>query len=477
MRTGLLLLVLLTFIVPAAAQEDCGLRALLQPDQVGEVRFTDGEPLNVRDSAGRSGSVVGSLDEGTRFNVTGGPVCSGGINWWSIQTETVSGWVAEGADEVYYVRYISPEQLAAESAVPAAPAFDTAAIDPDVRLLMLDNGSRTLVDAAFYPLMTLSANVRIDQFSGDVISGLTGDRSALVLMRSGVDETRLTIPPQMDGRDFIDAQVSPDGTRIAWLYSDCGSNFGCAPDTAYVLSITDASGENRATIWQGVPQDVGRFSIQRWRANGGAVVIEIADAAPYPEPGSPVYSDPGYPPEPDVFEIPLDGSTADNAYMPHAAISSDGLWIIDRNFSDNRLYIYQADGDRSYEIPYPGYWLSGQFTFSPDNTRLVWVDTHYDDRNSQAVALKMLDLASGYYRVFYNVPGGNPFMQGWLSESLLYVRWFDLQWNADYQLVQREIDSLVIDVNTGKLSSLDLPDSQTLLRAVPDMGQPVGKSV
>src|SRR5262245_5212646 len=100
MRIGLFLLLIVIFTVPAAAQSVCPLSSQLHPNEMGEVRYTDGNPLNVRDRAGRAGQVVGAFDEGTRFTVAGDATCTDCINWWPVQTEAISGWIAEGADDI-----------------------------------------------------------------------------------------------------------------------------------------------------------------------------------------------------------------------------------------------------------------------------------------------------------------------------------------------------------------------------------------
>lgn len=56
--------------------------------------------LNVRDAAGRNGTLTGQLPPMTPFTITGQPVCVDGLHWYAITahlpTELI-GWVAEGA--------------------------------------------------------------------------------------------------------------------------------------------------------------------------------------------------------------------------------------------------------------------------------------------------------------------------------------------------------------------------------------------
>lgn len=82
--------------------------------QRAQVAVTDGQPLNVRATASRSGTRIGQLAEGSAFDVIDGPVCADGLYWWHIQAPEIAGVIAEGADGVYFV-----EPLAEASPTPA----------------------------------------------------------------------------------------------------------------------------------------------------------------------------------------------------------------------------------------------------------------------------------------------------------------------------------------------------------------------
>ncbi len=74
----------------------------------GAVLFVDGSPLNVRDTASLAGNLVVQIPEGTRFQVTDGPVCADNIHWWSITADATTGWIAEGAAGEYFVGPLHP---------------------------------------------------------------------------------------------------------------------------------------------------------------------------------------------------------------------------------------------------------------------------------------------------------------------------------------------------------------------------------
>jgi hypothetical protein len=472
LRRWLFVLLMLASVVRTRAQTDCALPPELIVGQMGEVRVTDGEPLNVRREAGRSAEVIGTLREGARFHILSDPTCSGGIVWWQIETGALTGWIAEGVDDIYFVRPLDSALLESEAQLNAAPVFDLTQIDPQTRLYVIKGGSRQFTDSQFDSLLTLPNSTLRTWTSFTSISTLIYPSNELYVAHLADDgtvtERTLAIPAESDGKVFVDAALSPDGMQIAWLYSDCQSIFGCAPETSYALSLTDAEAENRRSVWEGAPSDVGRFSLAGWRRDSAAVFLQLSGEAPYPEPGSPVYSDPGYPPEGDVFEIPVAEAQADIGDLERRfAISPDGVWEVDRETGNgiNELYIQKRDGDQRYTVPYTGYRLAKQFTFSPNNQTLVWVESNYGENSLQSSSLKVLNLQTGALTTLYEFPDSYIFEQGWLAEDLLVVQWVDLQWNIDYQLVEQVKGRLVFDVAMGDMWRLELPEDIDLLRA------------
>ncbi|MBN1966926.1 MAG: hypothetical protein JW910_19900, partial [Anaerolineae bacterium] len=74
----------------------------LLPDTFGRVTFSTGQPVNVRDVP--SGEKIGTQPEGTRFLISGGPLCSGGYAWWAVTFDDgMWGYVAEGEPGNYYL--------------------------------------------------------------------------------------------------------------------------------------------------------------------------------------------------------------------------------------------------------------------------------------------------------------------------------------------------------------------------------------
>lgn len=64
----------------------------------------DGTQTRVRNKPNVSGEIVKRLDEGTEFQVIGGPQCSDGYTWWQIELPSGDqGWVAEGDASRYFI--------------------------------------------------------------------------------------------------------------------------------------------------------------------------------------------------------------------------------------------------------------------------------------------------------------------------------------------------------------------------------------
>lgn len=73
-------------------------------------RVTAGLPSNLRAEAGIDAADVGDAQGGETFTVLAGPTCVADTNWWQVQTETLTGWIAEGQNGLYFVEPI-PQPL------------------------------------------------------------------------------------------------------------------------------------------------------------------------------------------------------------------------------------------------------------------------------------------------------------------------------------------------------------------------------
>jgi hypothetical protein len=88
---------------PRLLSQDCDAEFVM--GQAVRVTFTDGKPLNLRQAPDLSASILEKIPEGTRLIVRDGPRCtSDNTIWWHIEADTgISGWVAQGNGDVYFL--------------------------------------------------------------------------------------------------------------------------------------------------------------------------------------------------------------------------------------------------------------------------------------------------------------------------------------------------------------------------------------
>jgi hypothetical protein len=72
----------------------------------GEGRVTPGAANNLRQQPGTGQALVGQIPAGESFKVLGGPVCTGGVNWWQVDYVGQLGWTGEGQADEYWVEPI-----------------------------------------------------------------------------------------------------------------------------------------------------------------------------------------------------------------------------------------------------------------------------------------------------------------------------------------------------------------------------------
>jgi hypothetical protein len=92
------------WLVPATeasvtAQPAGGPKLVDRPIKLGDrvqVTAAPGQPLTVRESAGKAETAIAKVLAGTLFTVRGGPVKQDGLVWWQLEGDAVKGWAAEG---------------------------------------------------------------------------------------------------------------------------------------------------------------------------------------------------------------------------------------------------------------------------------------------------------------------------------------------------------------------------------------------
>lgn len=83
----------------ATSQPASGPKLVDRPIKLGDrvqVTTAPGQPLTVREYAGKAETAVARVLPGTLFTVRGGPVKQDGLVWWQLEGDLVKGWAAEG---------------------------------------------------------------------------------------------------------------------------------------------------------------------------------------------------------------------------------------------------------------------------------------------------------------------------------------------------------------------------------------------
>jgi hypothetical protein len=99
-----------TTVSATPAPDACGeLPSRVSVGGMGQTTEIEGiANFNLRETARLTAAVLRILPSNTPFTVTGGPTCSSGFTWWNITLEDgLSGWLAEGFEEDYYIAPIS----------------------------------------------------------------------------------------------------------------------------------------------------------------------------------------------------------------------------------------------------------------------------------------------------------------------------------------------------------------------------------
>lgn len=95
------------FYIEITPETVCWPPLRLSPGDRGRVGYRDGMPKNLRATPGEDGEVLYTLVRGVPFEITGGPVCINGMNWWQVRILSnipAAGWLAEGQRGNYWVR-------------------------------------------------------------------------------------------------------------------------------------------------------------------------------------------------------------------------------------------------------------------------------------------------------------------------------------------------------------------------------------
>jgi hypothetical protein len=76
------------------------------------VDYNDHSPKSLRAAPDNEATLIASLLDGIGFEIIGGPICADSYNWWQVRILSrpdVSGWLAEGGPQGYWVTAIEDE--------------------------------------------------------------------------------------------------------------------------------------------------------------------------------------------------------------------------------------------------------------------------------------------------------------------------------------------------------------------------------
>ncbi len=408
----------------------------------GVVRFTDGQPLNLRDMASLAGQVVERIPEGEHFTVLAGPQCADGIYWWQISVANTGtiGWIAEGVDDVYFV------ELANSSRSVNLPA-------EFLLVVQLDNGSLVLLDTDLKVLDEFPSSggelVTLSNHYAYVYAPQVLPDSVLVIDAHGQHETFDF--PQMEGV-LVNFAVAPDDSAIAWLYDqtvtqptfDCDAESDCS--RIYSLVVTDSAGQNMREIWHseiGYPFPL--VDLGGW-VNGHVMLryIPWGVAGAFFEiyGGRPTFIEPQ---TKDI--IPWDVEESYLSYFTY--VSADGAFFVHPSSSEWDLAVRDFGGNMVYLDEYNDDTLTGNIRISPDSRYVMYEELRFDSGMIVSNQIKLLDLTSTDVRPIFTLEGEAiaAFMT-WLTPSIVTF--------------SNGLVTYVMDISSGMSAPLILGDGHTI---------------
>lgn len=97
-------------------------------------RVTPGNANNMRDSASKTGKLVGKIPAGESFNVLDGPKCADGMNWWQVNYADVQGWTVEADSKDYWLLPYNSTLNVTTAGDMTHVAYDNLSFDVDSKL-------------------------------------------------------------------------------------------------------------------------------------------------------------------------------------------------------------------------------------------------------------------------------------------------------------------------------------------------------
>ena len=316
--------------------------------------------------------------------------------------------------------------------------------------------------------------------TGETSAGMEATAPGIILIDPNAVVRHVTAP-EHDGA-LVGAAWSPDNATIAWLYDvtvvvpnpfdpeACTEAAGCV-GRVYDLVLTDSTGSGAQTILTHIVKSTNfpHLQLDHWRDDSAALFLKINSHIP-----SDLYEDQGGAPL--QVDVPSGALTVlDENYLgSNVFVSPDGRWLAWNNDIDERIAVrILGPNSAACELFFPDA-SAGKYTplafsliFSPESTRLVWLDvTPSEDMAADrldAVAVLSMDLLdlSGCAPVTLAeleqplYKDDLPHLTGWLNDRLL--------------MVSTHHDTKVLDTTGGTWVDFEWPmlmDPATLVGAV-----------
>jgi hypothetical protein len=322
-------------------------------------------------------------------------------------------------------------------------------LDPeDVVVLFSVDGELLFTDPNLQILHTvaLTSNDTAVSISGGYAAYLdTDETDGQGVTLVAAEGASLFTPAPASGGDLVAWRLSPDGSRLAWLFDvtevrpsmvdGCDPNAGCV-GLIYDLFLTDNMGGQAEMVWNHVidsPAGVGGMELINWRDDSMAVFLGI-------DPGD---LGPFYPPGYDtVFEVvvseEIEIRERSQGYVAteEMVISRDGRWLAVAGGPES-LSVESDDG-RLYSVPYVVYPnpYTAQLAFSPSSELLAWVEltTPELELSVESLALNVMSMQTGEVLTVVDFEvdlPSLPLVGPWLTDDLLIVFFAGQSWVID----------------------------------------------
>lgn len=221
--------------------------------EIGSIgRVTGGLPSNLRAQPAINAQEIGEVPSGETFTVLAGPDCGpDGWYWWQVQYATLTGWIAQGQNNVYYVEPIPdalpPRAELSQISAASGPRIqqlsriasnleDALAWSPNAGTLAI--ASSTTPGVWLYDTNALATEAPLFIETDDQVSAVTFTTDGRLLYTGHFDGTvnlwdlqNFSLLYTFSTRDetIRDLSMSPDGKLLAIMHDDLSVTLWAVP--------------------------------------------------------------------------------------------------------------------------------------------------------------------------------------------------------------------------------------------------------